>query len=140
VDGKPGILVDTGASNKMLLLTDRTPIEHYEVSDKVIGTAHHLGQLQVRGTGWIGKQPVDHCPELRRSIVSHGRIRAWGCGLMLPIEGGPELHKDGRRLLRGIYVRDMPVFSLEEILDVARDQPEGTTVMALTRSDTQRLA
>jgi hypothetical protein len=139
-DGTEGILVDTGASNRLLLLTDRTPIEHYQLSDKVIGTAHHLGQLQVRGTGYIGEQPVDHCPELRKSIVSHGRIRAWGCGLMLPIEGGPELHKDGRRLLRGTYVRDMPVFSLEEILDVARNQPEGTMVMALTRSDTQRLA
>jgi hypothetical protein len=121
-------------------LTDRAPIEQYVESEKVIGTAHNQGQLRVRGTGRIGKQAVDHCLDLRRPIISHGRVRAWGCGLTLPIEGGPELHKDGRRLLQGIYVRDMPVFSLEEILDVARDQPEGTTVMALTRSDTQRLA
>jgi hypothetical protein len=139
-DGQPGILLDTGASNQMFLLTDRTPIERYVDSDRIIGTAHSQGQLRVRGTGWIGRQEVDHCPELRRPIISHGRIRAWGCRVSLPIEGGPELHKDGDCLLQGIYVRDMPVFLLEEILEVARAQPDRMTVMVMTRSETDRLA
>jgi hypothetical protein len=34
----------------------------------------------------------------------------------------------------------MPVFSLEEILAVARAQPDSMTVMVMTRSDTQRIA
>jgi hypothetical protein len=139
-DGQPGILLDTGASNQMFLLTDRTPIEKYVDSDKVIGTAHNQGQLRVRGTGWIGRQPVEHCPDLKRPIISHGRVRAWGCGLTLPIEGRPELHKDGNCLLQGIYVRDMHVFSLEEILAVARALPDSMTVMVMTRLDTQRIA
>jgi hypothetical protein len=124
----------------MFLLTNRTPIERYVDSDRVIGTAHSQGQLRVQGTGWIGQQEVDHCPELRRPIISHGRIRAWGCRVSLPIEGGPELHKDGNCLLQGIYVRDMPVFSLEEILGVARAQPDRITVMVMTRLETDRLA
>jgi hypothetical protein len=77
-DGQPGIFLDTGASNQMFLLTDRTSIERYVDSDRIIGTAHSQGQLRVRGTGWIGRQEVDHCPELRRPIISHGRIRARG--------------------------------------------------------------
>jgi hypothetical protein len=79
----------------MFLLTDRTPIERYVDSDRIIGTAHSQGKLRVRGTGWIGQQEVDHCPELRRPIISHGRICAWGCRVALPTEGGPDLYKGG---------------------------------------------
>jgi hypothetical protein len=50
-DGQPGILLDTGASNQMFLLTDRTPMERYVDSDRVIGTAHSQGKLRVQGTG-----------------------------------------------------------------------------------------
>jgi hypothetical protein len=139
-DGQPGILMDTGASNRLFLLTDKTPIERYETSDRIIGTAHSQGKLKVDGTGWIGQQEVAHCSHLRRPIISHGRIRSWGCTIALPTEGGPELHKGSGRLLRGIYVKDMPVFSLEEILQVAREQPEERMVMAITRSETERIA
>jgi hypothetical protein len=139
-DGQPGILLDTGASNQMFLLTDRAPMERYVNSDRIIGTAHSQGKLRVQGTGWIGRQEVDHCPDLRRPIISYGRIRAWGCRVALPTEGGPELYKGSNCLLQGIYVRNMPVFSLEEILQVARAQPEGMAVMAITRSETERIA
>jgi hypothetical protein len=83
---------------------------------------------------------MDHCPDLRRPIISHGRIRSWGCTVALPTEGGPELHKGSSCLLQGIYVKDMPVFALEEILQVARAQPEGRAVMAITQSETERIA
>jgi hypothetical protein len=100
-DGQPGILLDTGASNQMFLLTDRAPMERYVNSDRIIGTAHSQGKLRVQGTGWIGRQEVDHCPDLRRPIISYGRIRAWGCRVALPTEGGPKLYKGSDCLLQG---------------------------------------
>jgi hypothetical protein len=73
-DGRPYILVDTAASNLLFLLTDRTALDDFQVSDIELGTAQVNGSLKIMGTGKIGQQSVDWSPMLRRSFISLGRL------------------------------------------------------------------
>jgi hypothetical protein len=82
-DGRPFILVDSGASNVLFLLTDRNILEDFQVCERELGTARVTGILKVKGTGKIGHQSVDWCPDLRRSIISCGRLQSWTCDFIM---------------------------------------------------------
>jgi hypothetical protein len=137
-DGRPFILVDSGASNLLFLLTDRNILEDFQVCDRELGTARVSGILQVRGTGKIGHQSANWCPDLRHLIISCGRLHSWTCHLFMLANTAPEIRTSHGQRLYGQYVQGMPAFALEEILRLARQQPFDNLSIVTTRAAARR--
>jgi hypothetical protein len=130
-DGRPYILVDTAASNLLFLLTDRTALDDFRVLDIELRTAQVKGILKIMGTGKIGQQSADWSPMLRRSIISLGRLHSWNCSLFMLVNCVSEIHTPHKRVLLGKYVRGRPVFAMDDIFYLARQQPFDNNHLAI---------
>jgi hypothetical protein len=124
------IVVDTGASNLLLLLRDPEEISELQVVDKHVGTAHPEGRLAIRGIEKAGEQTVYHCPDIRRPVIALERLHSWRLNLILLYDERPQIRSGETVVLRGFYHRGMPVFHLEHILQLARNQ-ERDAVMRI---------
>ena len=83
----------------------------------------------------IGRERVDHCPNLRRSILSLGRIHSWGMTIKLPPDGNPVLvNSNGDVVIEGIYHMSMPCFHFDAIMNVILALPEQSSELSMIDS------
>jgi hypothetical protein len=61
---RDGILVDTGASNVLMLVNDASQLFHYKTTNQTLSTAHTAGQLKIEGIGKVNNQTMYHTPDL----------------------------------------------------------------------------
>lgn len=117
-DDRKWIFLDSCASRLLFLLRSRNNMRDYRKCRRFLGTAHSKGSLCVRGEGKIGNEVVDHCPDLRRSILSLGRVHSWGLTAELPPDSAPVLMDSKKKvMLRGEYRLSMPCFSISDICE-----------------------
>ena len=107
------IFLDSCASRMLFLLRDRSFIDKYRKCRRELGTAHSNGRIKICGEGYIGSESVDHCPDLRRSILSLGRVHSWGITVKLAPNAPPEfIDRSNDVVLTGVYKLNMPCFKL----------------------------
>ena len=129
------IFLDTCASRTLFIVKYRQGLSNFRKCRRNIGTASKDGLLPIRGEGMIGRERVDHCPNLRRSILSLGRIHSWGMTIKLPPDGNPVLvNSDGDVIIEGIYHMSMPCFHFDEIMTVILALPEQSSELSMIDS------
>ena len=132
------IFLDSCASRLLFLLRSRDLIKNYRKCRRLLGTAHAKGSLWIRGEGHVAGEAVDHCPELRRSILSLGRVHSWGLTAKLPPDSAPLL-VDGAdvAILRGEYRLSMPCFCLSEVCDLLLSLSSQESEVIMINSDAE---
>ena len=89
------------------------------------------------GVGKIADEEAELCLELRRSILSLGRVHAWGLTVKLPPDGQPVLlDTNDYVIMQGHYVLAMPCFTMDDIRAFlfSRAEVATNTVCVVTRS------
>jgi len=131
------IFLDSGASRLLFLLKSKELLTDFRISRRAIGTANNTGVIQVTGVGKIADEEAELCLELRRSILSLGRVHAWGLTVKLPPDGQPVLlDTNDYVIMQGHYVLAMPCFTMDDIRAFlfSRAEVATNTVCVVTRS------
>ena len=104
-----------------------------------MGTANKGAVLPVKGIGRVGGEEIKWCPDLRKAIISLGRIHSWALSADFPRDGVPILYHTlrGHRqaVLVGQYKNGMPCFELNSILKLARRQREDSVTHVMNGAD-----
>ena len=133
------IYLDSCASRKLFLLPNRNMLESVTEVSEALGTASKDGSLPVRGIGRVGSEEAKWCPDLRKSIISLGRLHSWNLSADLPKSEMPIIYDDSsgmkETVLSGEYKNGMPCFKLAAVLNLARMQDKSTVCAVNTISD-----
>lgn len=119
------IVVDTGASEDIMILRD---VDHFSVVEdglSYVGTASEGSVLQILGTGTAGRfNGVLLAPTAAFNLASGSRVRSRG---LLFVDSVPPVLVDTklRVVLTGKHVFGLPSFPLREFLDLPLE-PGGT--------------
>jgi len=118
-NGSDLVWLDSCATRTLFIVFSKSILTDVRKCRRVIGTAHNKGELIVTGEGTIGSEVVEYCPDLRRSILSLGRIHKWGLTAVLPPNGEPVLlNEENEVVLQGKYQLSMPCFILSDLKEL----------------------
>ena len=81
---------------------------------------------------------MDFCPDLRRSILSLGRVHSWGLTAKLPPNSAPVLVDASNEVtLRGEYRLSMPCFRLSDVCCLVLSLSSQKSEVTLIHSDAE---
>ena len=87
----------------------------------------------------MGQEEVMWCPDLRKAIMSLGRIHSWMLSADFPRDGLPMLYRyvgnSRQSVLIGKYKNGMPCFELDKILKLARRQSGNSVAHVVSDAD-----
>jgi hypothetical protein len=134
LDLKDWIMLDTGASDLLFILSTKDRFDAYVVRESFVGTASTGGPpLIIRGVGTIrAHENIMFCPDIHAAIISLGRVITMGL-ILITYQSAPELRDTGtfRPLVVGKYIRGRPWFPLEQILKFTPGTGTGYRLLLL---------
>ena len=132
------IYLDTCASRVLFLLPWKNHFDSMIKVDEQLGTANKGALLPARGIGRVGNEEVKWCPDLRKAMMSLGRVHSWVLSADFALDGLPILYStvgDIRQIvLVGSYKDGMPCFDLGNTLKITRRRPGNSVAHVVDES------